>query len=142
MYPSAPCVKVSAAMTEATPMKMPSIVKNERRRFDHSAPIALPVVATSVLPGRRRRTRSSASIPSIGDTLAADLSAEVGDWLSNFTWGELLLTASPPSPSFPRQMEHSPARPTPLAPSGGCLLLFRGRRDHRETSPGGVRSGR
>src|SRR5436190_489470 len=40
MYASAPCVSVSAAITAATPIKMPSAVKNERPRFAHNTSIA------------------------------------------------------------------------------------------------------
>src|SRR5581483_11700247 len=58
IYALTPCVNVRAAITAATPIKIPSIVRNERVRLLQSASNALPKFAPTELNGFCLVTRS------------------------------------------------------------------------------------
>src|SRR6266516_7989456 len=108
-YAFTPCVRTRAAITAATPIKMPSAVKNERVRFAHSASKALPILALNSLPGTDWRRRNSLSKLCNDCTGAsgvvggpASIKGDVG-WFSS--GGGFLMSFPPSAPCFQQQIE-------------------------------------
>src|SRR6266487_1032007 len=134
-YALTPWVKVSAAITAATPIKIPSAVKNERPRFAHNASNALPRLAPNSLPLLRRCTRNSVSTflrEDVCTALVGATSISVRKDAGRCICGGLFLTESPPLPP-PRA--RSSTSPTPPQLSAERTPARRAQSHHRGTPP-------